>query len=284
MIQPYNPWVRPIGESLKEYGRGIAGGLLFSLPLLYTMEMWWTGFNVSPERLILYVAATFVLLVGYNRYAGLREDSSMAEVLIDSVEELGLGFVISAVVLYVLGRITSDAPRMEILGTIVIEGGVVAIGVSVGTAQLGGDNEDRGTAGSEDGEGQSLGGILTIAACGAVLFAANVAPTEEIIVIATETSAFKLLLLCLASIVMGGLILFGMGFTGSDREATDATPTDLLFGTVMTYAVAIVVSAAILWFFGRFEGRDLAMAAALTVVLAAPATLGASAGRLLLGV
>lgn len=267
---------------MKEYGRGIAGGLIFSLPLLYTIEMWWTGFNVSPERLILYTASTFVLLVGYNRYAGLREDSSMAEVVIDSVEELGLGFVISAVVLYLLGRITSEVPPMEILGTVVIEAGVVAIGVSVGTAQFGGDDDDSGTTGSDEGDGQGLGGILTIATCGAVLFAATVAPTEEIVVIATETSAFRLILLSVASIVLGGLILFRLGFTGSDG-APDATPIDLLFGTVMTYAVAIVVSASILWFFGRFEGRDLAMAAALTVVLAAPATLGASAGRFLLG-
>ncbi|HEX4668040.1 MAG TPA: DUF2391 family protein, partial [Chthoniobacterales bacterium] len=33
-----------IGDSLREYARGIAGGLMFSLPLLYTMEVWWTGF------------------------------------------------------------------------------------------------------------------------------------------------------------------------------------------------------------------------------------------------
>jgi hypothetical protein len=32
--------VRSTGESLREYGRGVAGGLLFSLPLLYTVEVW----------------------------------------------------------------------------------------------------------------------------------------------------------------------------------------------------------------------------------------------------
>src|SRR5687768_4310411 len=38
---------RSITESLREYGRGVAGGLMFSLPLLYTMEVWWAGFNTS---------------------------------------------------------------------------------------------------------------------------------------------------------------------------------------------------------------------------------------------
>jgi len=31
---------RSTAESLQEYGRGIAGGLMFSIPLLYTMEVW----------------------------------------------------------------------------------------------------------------------------------------------------------------------------------------------------------------------------------------------------
>ena len=41
---------RPIAKSLQEYGRGIAGGMLFSLPLLYTMEVWWAGFSIHPWR------------------------------------------------------------------------------------------------------------------------------------------------------------------------------------------------------------------------------------------
>jgi Putative integral membrane protein (DUF2391) len=41
---------RSITKSLQEYGRGVAGGLMFSLPLLYTMEVWWAGFNTHPYR------------------------------------------------------------------------------------------------------------------------------------------------------------------------------------------------------------------------------------------
>lgn len=81
---------------MEEYGRGLAGGLLFSLPLLYTMEMWWAGFSVSPKGMLLYVALTFTLLLGYNRYAGMRRDSSWVEVAIDSIEEMGIGLVLAA--------------------------------------------------------------------------------------------------------------------------------------------------------------------------------------------
>src|SRR5215207_4903510 len=87
--------MRTVTQSLREYGRGVAGGLLFSLPLLYTMEVWWAGFTSHPFRLAAYVAATFALLLGYNYFAGLRRDSCFSEVVIDSVEELGLGILVA---------------------------------------------------------------------------------------------------------------------------------------------------------------------------------------------
>ncbi len=43
----------PVSNSLREYARGMAGGLMFSLPLLYTMEVWWTGFVAEPMRLLI---------------------------------------------------------------------------------------------------------------------------------------------------------------------------------------------------------------------------------------
>jgi hypothetical protein len=65
------------------------GGLLFSLPLLYTMEAWWAGCDVRPLALLCLVIGTFVLLLGYNLYAGIRYDKTSWEVVIDSVEEIG---------------------------------------------------------------------------------------------------------------------------------------------------------------------------------------------------
>jgi uncharacterized membrane protein len=53
-------------------------------------------------------------------------------------------------------------------------------------------------------------------------------------------------------------------------------------GTIVTYAVGLVASAAILWSFGRFDGMGTAVIAGQTVALAVASTLGASAGRLLL--
>ncbi len=288
---------RSLTKSLQEYLRGIAGGLLFSLPLLYTMEVWWTGFTTHPLRLLIYVLATFTLLLGYNRYAGLRRDASPAEVAIDSVEEMGLGLVIAAIVLWLLGQIAADMTVNEIVGKIIVEAMTVAIGVSVGTAQLGGgegeEKRDKGMQGEASCSSSSpvplltednkdFGGQLTLALCGAVLFAANVAPTEEIIVIAIETSAGRLLGLALFSMLIATLILFYSDFTGAQRFSQSRGIKTVIFGAVVTYAIALVASAAILWFFGRFDGTAPIICLAQTVVLGVAATLGASAGRLLL--
>jgi putative integral membrane protein (TIGR02587 family) len=283
--------MRPVSKSLQEYGRGIIGGLLFSLPLLYTMEVWWAGFSAHPFHLILYVLATLVLLLGYNYYAGLRHDANFLEVAIDSVEELGLGVLISAGALLLLGRINLAMTFSEIVGKVTVEAMTVAIGVSVGTAQLGGANgaDDTGEGGPQTraGKGVSqgaahLGGQMVIALCGAVLFAANVAPTEEIVMIASEISSLKLLLIALISLALGGAILFRMDFKGAQQFAPGKGALAIIIGSVTTYAIALAASAVILWFFGRFDGQALIICIAQTIVLGLAATLGASAGRLLL--
>lgn len=274
---------RTFTDSLQEYGRGVAGGLMFSLPLLYTMEVWWTGIIAHPYRLVVYVLTTFTLLLGYNRYAGLRRDSSMTEVAIDSMEEMGIGLLLAATVLFLLGRVTLEMPASEALGVIVVEAMTVAIGVSIGTAQLGaGGNEDEGLGGGVNNKEVHFGGQLVFSICGAVLFAANIAPTEEVVVLAIETSWLRLIGLAFFSLLVAFLILHYSAFKGASEFVRADHPGVIVLGTIVTYAIALSCSALILWFFGRFDGITLFTAVAQTIVLGVAATLGASAGRLLL--
>ena len=278
--------MRSVAQSLREYARGVAGGLLFSLPLLYTMEVWWAGFVTHPWRLVGYAAGTFVLLLGYNTYAGLRHDSCFSEVVIDSVEELGIGLVVAALVLWLLAQVTTEMPANEFVGKVVVEAMTVAIGVSVGTAQLGGE-EDKADAGVDDSASGApddihFGGQVVLALCGAVLFAANVAPTEEIVMIAAEMSVWRLVGLAVLSLSVGALILYYSAFTGARQHVQFDRHHDVLVGMVVTYAVALMASALLLGFFGRFDGQGLFTCLAQTIVLGVAATLGASAGRLLL--
>jgi putative integral membrane protein (TIGR02587 family) len=261
------------------------------------MEVWWAGFSIHPWHLAAAVVMTLVLLLGYNRYAGLRSDASMSEVLIDSIEELGIGLVIATTVLWLLGRIRPDMPVSEIMGKIIVESLIVAIGVSVGTAQLGGgDSDEQADTGMDSTDGAdppaspepttddpaSFVGQLVLSFCGALLIAANVAPTEEIIMLAVEIEPWRLLGLALFSITLSILILHFSNFRSTQQLNSNRGFLAVFRSAMITYAVALISSAMLLWFFGSFDGFALITCLAETIVLGVAAVLGASAGRLLL--
>lgn len=293
---------RPVSESLQEYARGAAGGLLLSLPLLYTMEVWWAGFNTHPWRLLVYVGASFLLLLGYNHYGGLRRNDGWLDVVIEVIDVMGLGLLLTALLLWLLDRINLRLPLGEIAGKIVVEAMIAAIGISVGEAQLGGDEgeaasgeeqteaqpdkKESGAAEAEQGNDETkhqlLGPQLVFAVCGAVLFSASVAATDEIVIIAVESSWWKLLALALFSLLLAATILCFSNFRGAQQLAPSDGWSAVLSGAVITYAVALVTTAVVLWFFGRFDELAAATCLAETVVLGVAATLGAAAGELLL--
>ena len=274
---------RTPSQSLQEYGRGLAGGLIFAMPLLFTMEVWWAGFILHPLRIVLYMGATFVILLFYNRFVGLRRDASFREVIIDSVEEMGIGLLVAALVLWLTGRIGSDTTALETGGKIIMEAMTVAIGVSVGTAQLGApDDGDEGLSGEDGCHANAYLPQTAVALCGAVLFAANIAPTDEITVIAMENSPERILLLCLFSIALGSLVIHFSEFRGAAAHVAGETFSLKLRGVITTYAVALLASASSLFFFGKFDDQPFYIMVAQTIVLGVPAALGASAGRLIL--
>ncbi len=277
---------RSVTDSLREYGRGIAGGLLFSLPLLYTMEMWQAGITMHPLRLLGGLAATLVLLLGYNRYAGLREDVGWTEIAIDSVEELGIGLLLATLILVMLGRITTSMPINEVMGKIVVEAMTMAIGVSIGTAQLGAsddssEGDDQGGDDEEDAT-PTFASQVVLGFCGAMLIASNVAPTEEIIKLAVELQPWYVVGLALVSLLLAALILFFSGFHAADRVSPQQGPLSIVSGAMVNYAIALAASAGALWFFDSLDGLGYTTGIAAIVVLGVASTLGASAGRLLI--
>ena len=123
---------------------------------------------------------------------------------------------------------------------------------------------------------------LVLAFCGAVLIAANVAPTEEVLLLASEMRPLPVLATAAASLALAATLLYFSNFMGSARFAGVRGTFGVIHGTAITYAAAFIASAALLWFFGRFEGHSLTLNVAQCVVLGLAATLGAAAGRLLL--
>lgn len=284
---------KPIRESLQEYARGIAGGLLFSFPILYTMEVWWAGFIATPFSLLVISVLTFLLLLGYNRYAGMRPDAGWAEVVIDSIEEMGLGMLLSFVVLLTLNRIQPGAMSIdEIMGKIIVEAMFVSIGVSIGTAQLGEGNgggkgeekEDRETDQDEEKASyrKSKTAIAVLALCGSIIVGGNVAPTEEVLMIAVEARPMHVLLMAFLSVLLSVIITSFIDFRGTVREKPENFVYHITFDTCVSYVVALAASAFVLWFFGRFANTSFWNCFSQTIVLGVLSSIGASAGRLLI--
>ena len=126
-----------------------------------------------------------------------------------------------------------------------MEGLFIAVGVSVGTAQLsGGDDNGGSDSGSPQGRHQTLSSELVLAVCGAVLIAANVAPTDEILFLASEMSPIQLLGTMSTSLMLAATLLYFSDFTGSARFAGTRALFGVAHGTVITYAAALASSAA----------------------------------------
>ena len=269
-------------DSLREYARGIVGGLMFSLPLLYTMEVWWSGFTLGSDRILLLLAFTMLILLGYNTYAGVRSDETWVGVVIDSIEELGLGLLVSAFFLFLLGRIQPSDSVREVMGKIVVEALLIAIGISIGTSQMSGDDDDSDQQEERGTRPRDILGVINLSACGAVILATNIAITDEIVVIGLESNSWQLLGMVVVSLALGALIMVFSDLLEDQSDKRHPNWLRFLFGSSVSYSVAFLCSAIILYLFGRFDGMAAQPCLAMTVVLTVAASMGAAAGKILI--
>lgn len=276
--------------STQEYARGIAGGLLFSFPVLFTMEVWWAGYKTQPFNLVIMMAATFLLLLAYNRYAGMRPGVAWKGIVIDSIEEMGIGLFISFSMLFLLNRIElSETSLDETMGKVIVEAMFVSIGVSIGTAQLGESTEGLEEDSSLDESG-AIGinrrsgkmAVAALALCGSLIIGGNVAPTDEVVIIALKARPYDILAMAVASCLLCVLVIYCSDFKGSRRKEVKDLAYHMTFDICLNYMVALIASAFVLWYFGRFEGLCFWNIVAECVVLGVIASLGASAGRFLI--
>ena len=115
-----------------------------------------------------------------------------------------------------------------------------------------------------------------------MLFGFSVAPTDEPMIIGLKLPWHHALVLLLASLVQVHLIVYAVGFRKHERDDR-AWWHKLLKEGVGAYAVALLVSAYLLWTFGRISGETGLVACVYqTVTLGFVTSLGAAAGELLI--
>ena len=280
---------KSIKASWQEYARGLAGGLLFSFPVLLTMEVWQTGYRSQPYQLIIGIVATFFLLMAYNRYAGMHPEVNWKSVAIESIEELGIGLLVSLAALLIIGQIKLGMSAEEIIGKIIVEAMFVSIGVSIGTAQLGDETEDEEEEETQEKELEKQetprSGKLSMAAlalCGSIVIAGNVAPTDEVVVIALAARPSQLLVMVIISLLFSVLVTYFSEFKGVGARDREDWIYHMIYDTSLCYMIGLAASAFMLWFFDRFDNLSFINILAECIVLGIVASLGASAGRLLI--
>ena len=255
--------------------RGVAGGTILGVPLLYTQEIWLHGRSVAPIVILAALVAGFCVNVALSSFIGFRAGRIMRPGE-DAVVGMGLSVVLSVLLLILLDRIDTGTSRENALGVIALTAIPVSLGFSVGSALA----PAQGGAKAETIRGG--GGDLLIAAAGALVFALNIAPTAEPILLAAQLDGVRLVLLVLASVVLPFLMVFYAEFGGRERRvASDGATQGPLTETLLAYVVAFALSAAMLVVFGRVNAVNGA-ALSRVVALAFPASIGAALGRLLI--
>ena len=300
---------------LEDLVRGASGGFLFGIPLLYTMEAWWIGSETNPPLMLGVLAFTFLIAFLLNRTDGFRQvkPDCPAQALRDSIDVIAIGAVCTAFVLILLQQITVSTPLDEALGKVVIEGMPFTIGAALAGSTLltqnkvqPSDDDSRsphrtspklkmiGRSPQPSSQErarkshpqhtrlqQTLGSIGATLV-GAIIIAFNIAPTDEVPMLAAAITAPWLLAMIGASLLISYCIVFVAGFTArQNRPYYQGLFRRPLSETLVSYLVSLLAAAFMLWLFHRLNfGHPWTLWLKQTIILGLPATVGGAAGRL----
>ena len=259
--------------------RAFGGAIIFGLPILMTMEMWQIGVAMRPVRLILLLVISLPLLVGLSALAGFERTVDLKNDVLDAFVALAVGTVASVVILFMLAVLRADHTLAEIVGRVGLQVVPASIGAMLAQDQLGGHDEDEERRREEAG----YAGEIFLMAVGALFLSFNIAPTEEIVLIAARMTAWHALVLVIVSLVVMHAFVYAVEFHGQ-AHVPEGTPVWSVFlrFTVVGYVAVLLISAYMLWTFGRLDGVTGAERVSTVLVLGFPGAVGAAAARLIL--
>jgi putative integral membrane protein (TIGR02587 family) len=258
--------------------RAFGGALLFSLPILMTMEMWQLGVAVDRLRLALLLIVMLPLLAALAYYLGFEDATEWHDAVLDAFVAIAVAAVLALAILSVFGAIERGTTLSEGIGMVALQTVTGSIGALLAQSQFGRAARDE----QQLREAGDFGEYFTMAA-GALFLSANVAPTEEVVLIAHMMSPWHALVLAAISLTLMHAFVYAVGFRGQHQRAADSSLLrEFLRFTVVGYLLALGISAYICWTFGRFDGVEVGEALHMSIALGFPASIGAAAARLVL--
>jgi putative integral membrane protein (TIGR02587 family) len=250
------------------------GAILFSFPLLMTMEMWWLGFYMDRPRLALFLTLAFVTVVGLSYFEGGEETFKIE--LLDALVACAAGYTVAAGMLVLFGIIKPGMSADEVVGKISLHAVPGSIGAILARRLLEVEETKK-----ERRRRQGYGAKIFLMGVGAIFLAFQLAPTEEMVLIGHRMTGWHAAALAVVSLCL--MQAFNCAVEGRGR----AFSADFFWGvflrfTLVGYAVALLLSLYVLWTFGRLDGAAGAEIIMAMLVLGFPAALGAAAARLIL--
>jgi len=262
----------------KGLGRVFAGAILFGLPLLMTMEMWWLGFYLDRPRLAQFVVFNFLVLVGLASVSGFERTEGWFDDIMDAFAAYAVAAIWSFFSLWIFGVIHFSDPAGDIAGKVTLEAVPASFGAMLASKQLG--SRERG-GGPGERERSTYWGQLFLMLAGALFLGFSVAPTEEMILLSFIMSPIHTILLVILSIVLLHALVYTVGLKGQQKPAGPTTFTSVFLRfTIAGYAIAALVALYLLWTFGRIDGTSWPQVAQMVAVLAFPGAVGAALARL----
>lgn len=275
--------------------RGIAAGLIFGMPLLFTMEIWYAGKSYHPLKTGLILLITIFINIGFSYFAGLRQKNSSAKILEaidDGLCSILLGFVSAVLILALIGKINFNVfEHAAQLGMVILEACLISIGISFTNFKFK-EISDRKTALAladhmpfSDESLQLKKDLNDLAAtvAGALIFSFNMAPTEEIVSIAAGLNGWQLLLLLGMELVFCYIILYASGLEKNPIYEKDSFFQKPWVETIMATSIGLIVSMLLVQLIGHktiylHDPHFLAV----SVTLGLPAVIGGAAGRIII--
>lgn len=256
--------------------RALLGAMIFALPLFMTMEMWELGATMDRGRLSLLLALTLPALIALSFYAGFEKTFSLVDNVLDALAVIAVSATACLVVLMVFGEIAPGMSASEIVGKLAL----LCFAASIGALLA---NKQFNDAGAEDKKQErrhrrSFFWRLFITGVGAIFLALNIAPTDEIEIIASAMNPLQAALLACLSVATLHVIL-----TAIDKEEGENVVGRFVRRTLSNYGLCLALCWYVLWSFSRLDSVGLAESVERVIVLAFPAALGAGAARLILG-
>lgn len=281
-------------HELDDLMHGASGGFLFSIPLLYTMEIWWLGTYITPPRMAAALFSMCVIVFLLNLIGGFRKarGGRLSDTLIETIQAVGFSLLFSAGILLLLRRVTFETSLDAAVGKIIYGALPFAIGMALGDQVLSGERDVQ--AGEQLQGAQQRSRVegkhtlnatisdLGASAIGAVFVAFPIAPTEEIPMLVSALSPPWLLGVVAASLLVSYMIVFESSFSDAQkrwqqRGVLQSPPSE----TVASYLVALVASVLMLVLYDQVGLDDpWHIWLSHTIVLGLPAAVGGAAGRL----